>query len=183
MRPVLSGRLRSGLTLAKLDRTAERSAVRADWPVAETVFDSEECLVEIALRRRILPFIPVIDKGARTGGTLSPSDFTCEEENDCEVCPKARELAHRQRNYPGPGRLAPEMKPRRYRAAKADCLACPLKAQCCQNSETHSLQRGKNGSCATSPESAKRLAPTRRPRGGAGRSRFCNVSLGSTDYG
>lgn len=35
------------------------------------------------------------------------------------------------------------MRPRRYRASKADCQTCALKAQCCPNSETRSLQRGK----------------------------------------
>jgi hypothetical protein len=65
-----------------LGRTAERFSLRPDWLVADTVYGSEESLVEIVLKRQILPFIPVIDKGERTDGTLSRSDFTWDDEND-----------------------------------------------------------------------------------------------------
>ncbi len=132
-----------GSTLTMLDRTAERFDIRPDWLVADTAYGSEESLVEIVLKRRILPFIPVIDKGERTDGTLSRSDFTWDEENDRYICPDGKDLRHTRRNYSDPERFSTEMKPRRYRAAKADCQACPLKAKCCPNNETRSLQRGK----------------------------------------
>lgn len=65
-----------GSTLTMLDRTAERFDIRPDWLAADKAYGSEESLVEIVLKRQILPFIPVIDKGERTDGTLSRSDFT-----------------------------------------------------------------------------------------------------------
>jgi transposase len=132
-----------GSTLTMLDRTADRFDIRPDWLVANTAYSSEESLVEIVLKRNILPFIPVIHKGERTDGTLSRSDFTSDEENDRYICPEGNELQHARRNYSDPERLSTEMKPRRYRAAQADCQACPLKERCCPNSETRSLQRGK----------------------------------------
>jgi hypothetical protein len=49
-----------GSTLTMLDRTAERFGLRPDWLVADTAYGSEESLVELALKRQILPFIPVI---------------------------------------------------------------------------------------------------------------------------
>ncbi|SIT19232.1 hypothetical protein SAMN05421772_1532, partial [Paracoccus saliphilus] len=70
-----------GSTLTMLDRTTERFDIRPDWLVADTAFGSEESLVEIVLKRQNLPFIPVIDKGERTDGTFSRSDFTWDEEN------------------------------------------------------------------------------------------------------
>lgn len=132
-----------GSTLTMLDRTAERFDIRPDWLAADTACGSEESLVEIVLKRQILPFIPVIDKGERTDGTLSRSDFTWDEENDRYICPEGKDLRHARRNYSDPRRFSTVMKPRRYRASKADRQACPLKAQCCPNSETRSLQRGK----------------------------------------
>ncbi|WBU62259.1 IS1182 family transposase [Paracoccus albus] len=132
-----------GSTLTMLDRTAQRFSLRPDWLVADTAYGSEESLVEIALKRQILPFIPVIDKGERTDGTLSRSDFTWDDENDRYICPEGKDLRHTRRNYSDPERVSSEMKPRRYRAKKADCQACPLKAKCCPNSDTRSLQRGK----------------------------------------
>lgn len=132
-----------GSTLTMLERTAERFSLRPDWLAAETAYGSEENLVEIALKRHILPFIPVIDKGERTDGTLSRSDFTWDEENDRYIFPDGKDLRHMRRIYSDPGRNSTVMKPRRYRAAKADCQARPLKARCCPNSNTRSLQRGK----------------------------------------
>ncbi len=132
-----------GSTLAMLDRTADRFGIGPDWLVADTAYGSKEGLAEIVLKRQILPFIPVIDKGERTDGTLSRSDFTWDEENDRYICPNGKELRHTRRNYSDPERFSTEVKARRYRAAKADCQACPLKTQCCPNSETRSLQRGK----------------------------------------
>lgn len=65
-----------GSTPTMLDRTAKRFDIRPDWLAADTAYGSENNLVEIVLKRQILPFIPVIDKGERTDGTLSRSDFT-----------------------------------------------------------------------------------------------------------
>lgn len=132
-----------GSTLTMLDRTAERFDIRPDWLAADTAYGSEDNLVEIVLKRQILPFIPVFDKGERTDGTLSRSDFIWDEKHDRYICPKGKDLRYRRRNYSDPERFSTEMKPRRYRASKADCQMCPMKEQCCPNSETRSLQRGK----------------------------------------
>ncbi len=132
-----------GSTLTMQDRTAERFDIRPDWLVADTAYGSEASLVEIVVKRKILPFIPVIDEGERTDGTLSRSAFTWDEEDDRYICPEGKDLRHRRRNYSDPARLSTEMNPRRYRATKADCQACPLKVQCCPNSEMRILQRGK----------------------------------------
>lgn len=132
-----------GSTLTMLDRTAKRFDLRPDWLVADTAYGSEESLVELVLNRQILPFIPLIDKVERTGGTLSRPDFTWGGENDQYTCPEGKELRHTRRNYSDPDRISSEMKPRKYRATKADCQACPMKAQCCPNSDTRRLQRGK----------------------------------------
>ncbi len=132
-----------GATLTMLDRTAKRFDLHPYWLVADTAYGSEESLVELVLKRQILPFIPVIDQGERTDGTLSRSDFTWDDENDRYICPEGKDLRHARRDYSDPDRISAEMKPRRYRATKADCQGCTLKAQCCPNSDTRSLQRGK----------------------------------------
>ena len=94
-----------------LDRTAERFGLRPEWLVADTVYGSEESLVELVLKRQILPFIPIIDKGERTDGTLSRSDFTWDDENDRYICPARKDLRHTRRNYSDPDRISTEMKP------------------------------------------------------------------------
>ena len=42
-----------------IDRTEERFDVKPDWIAADTAYGSEDNLVWLALKRQILPFIPV----------------------------------------------------------------------------------------------------------------------------
>lgn len=45
-----------------LDRTEDRFGVKPDWIAADTAYGSSDNLVWLALKRQILPFIPVFDK-------------------------------------------------------------------------------------------------------------------------
>ena len=51
-----------------LDRTEERFGVKPDWIAADTAYGSADNLVWLALKRQILPFIPVFDKGESVNG-------------------------------------------------------------------------------------------------------------------
>ena len=126
-----------------IDRTEERFGLKPDWIAADTAYGSSDNLVWLALKRKILPFIPVFDKGERTDGTFSWSDFTWDDENDRYICPGGKEMKHARRTYSDPARNAPEWKARKYRALKSDCIACPLKAKCCPNTEARAIHREK----------------------------------------
>lgn len=126
-----------------IDRTEERFGLKPDWMAADTAYGSADNLVWLALKRQILPFIPVFDKGERTDGTFSRSDFTWDEDNDCFICPEGKELRHNRRAYSDTGRATQELKSRKYRALKADCVDCPSKAKCCPNSEVRAISREK----------------------------------------
>ncbi len=58
-----------------LDRAENRFGLKPDWVAADTAYGSTDNLVRLALKRKILPFIPVFDKGERKDGTFSRSDF------------------------------------------------------------------------------------------------------------
>jgi hypothetical protein len=77
-----------------LDLTEERLGVKPDWIAAGTAYGSSDTLVWLALKPQILPFIPVFDKGERTDGTFSRSDFTWDDENDPYICPAGNEMRH-----------------------------------------------------------------------------------------
>jgi transposase len=126
-----------------LDRTEERFGVKPDWIAADTAYGSSDTLVWLALKRQIVPFIPVFDKGERTDGIFSRSDFTWDDENDRYICPGGKEMRHTWRTYSDPKRNAPVWKSRNYRALKSDCTGCELKAKCCPNAETRSVHRDK----------------------------------------
>ena len=126
-----------------LDRTEDRFGMKPDWIAADTAYGSSDNLVWLALRRRILPFIPVFDKGERTDGTFSRSDFTWDDENDRYICPGGKEMRHNWRTYSDPKRNAPSWRARKYRALKSDCTGCALKAKCCPNSDARAIHREK----------------------------------------
>ena len=126
-----------------IDRTEERFGLKPDWVAADTAYGASDNLVWLALRRRILPFIPVFDKSERKDGTWSRSDFTWDEDNDRYICPEGKELRHNRRSYSDPTRATPELKTRKYRALKADCQNCPSKDKCCPNSDVRALSREK----------------------------------------
>ena len=107
-----------------LDRTEKRFGVTPDWIAADTAYGSTENLVWLALKRQILPFIPVFDKSERTDGTFSRSDFTWDDENDRYICPGGKEMRHTWRTYSDPKRNAPSWRSRRYRTRSADCRDC-----------------------------------------------------------
>jgi hypothetical protein len=126
-----------------IDRTEERFGVKPDWIAADTAYGSEDNLVWLALKRQILPFIPVFDKGERKDGTFSRSDFTWDDENDRYICPGSKEMRHTWRTYSDPARNVPSWKARKYRALKSDCTGCELKKKCCPNSEARAVHREK----------------------------------------
>ena len=126
-----------------IDRTEERFGLKPDWIAADTAYGSSENLVWLALKRQILPLIPVFDKGECTDRTFSRSDFTWDDENDRYICPGGKEMKHTRRTYSDPARNAPEWKARKYWALKSDCIDCSLKAKCCPKSETRAIHREK----------------------------------------
>ena len=126
-----------------IDRTEERFGLKPDWIAADTAYGSSENLVWLALKRQILPLIPVFDKGECTDRTFSRSDFTWDDENDRYICPGGKEMKHTRRTYSDPARNAPEWKARKYWALKSDCIDCSLKAKYCTKSETRAIHREK----------------------------------------
>lgn len=70
-----------------LDRTEERFGVKPDWVAADTACGSSGNLVWMALKRQMLPSIPVFDKSERTDETFPRSDFTWDDENGRYICP------------------------------------------------------------------------------------------------
>ncbi len=126
-----------------LDRTEERFGLKPDWVAADTAYGSTDKLVWLALKRIVLPFIPVLDKGERKDGTFSRSDFTWDDDKDRHNCPEGKEVRHTWRTFSDPKRNAPCWRSRKYRARSADCRICPRKAKCCPNSKARAIHREK----------------------------------------
>lgn len=130
-----------GASQTMLDRTQKRFGIKPDWIAGDTAYGSSDNLGWLVKKRGIIPFIPVIDKGERTDGTFSRSDFQWDEENDQYVCPEGHSLRRFRRNYSDPNRVKKTGGTYKYRALKADCQACPSKQRCCPNMDARAVTR------------------------------------------
>ncbi len=70
------------------------------------------------------------DKSGRKDGTFESADFTYIAENDAYICPGGKDLKQFHRAFKTPRTNAYKDGILRYRARKADCAACDLKARC-----------------------------------------------------
>jgi len=107
----------------------------------DTAYGPSENLVWRALKRKILPFVPVFEKGERTDGTFSRSDVPRDDQNDRYICPGGKEMRHTRPTCSDPARNAPSWRSRKCRALKVDCIDGPSKAKSCPKSETRAIHR------------------------------------------
>ena len=124
-----------------IDRTKERFGLKPDWVAADTAYGASDNLVWLALKRKILPFIPVFDKSERKDGTWSRSDFTWDPDNDRYLCPEDKVLKRTRQYHKDPRNKQPRTGRRKYRASKMVCSICPSKQKCCPKVDARSVTR------------------------------------------
>ena len=123
-----------------LERTQDRFGVWPERLAADAAYGSAENLAWLVHERGIEPHMPVFDKD-RTDGSFARSDFAYDHERDVYICPGGQEL----RQYWQEGRAAKAQPPAnglyRYRARKAECDSCSLRAQCRPGEQGRKLLR------------------------------------------
>jgi transposase len=119
-------------TKTMLARTEQRLALKPKRLLADTAYGTGRFLGWL-VGRRITPHIPVRDKGERTDGTFSRSDFCWKKRRNVYICPNGKLLRTTGTVHDGRTLL--------YRASKLDCDICPLKAQCCPNDLARKIPR------------------------------------------
>ena len=122
-----------GASRTMIDRTEQRFGLKPEWLAGDTAYGAAQNLGWLVDEKQITPFIPVLDKGERTDGTFSRSDFTWDAENDRYICPQGKELLRTRRNYSNPARKQRQSGTTKYRASKLDCDQCHMKPKCCPN--------------------------------------------------
>lgn len=131
-----------GSVRTMIDRVSDTFALQPERLIADTAYGTGEMLDWLDRQRGIAPHIPVFDKSARRDGTFERTDFTYDAEQDTYTCPGGKELKQNRRAFT----MAREQKPDehgmlRYRASKADCDVCELKARCCPKAPARKVLR------------------------------------------
>lgn len=124
-----------------LDRAEDRHGLYPERLAGDTGYGSGPMLEWLVEEKGIEPHIPVFDKGERTDGTFSRSDFTYDHEADHYTCPAGKHLKQFNRNYKTPRSGVTKDGQRLYRAKKADCDVCSLKDKCCPGQPHRKIAR------------------------------------------
>lgn len=120
-------------TKTMIERVKDRLGLDTKKLIGDTAYGTAEFLGWMVNEKGIEPHVPVWDKGKRTDGTFSRSDFIFDEDNDQYICPNGKLLKRHRRNFKVPRTGVTKSNEIKYRASKLDCAACPLKEQCCPN--------------------------------------------------
>jgi hypothetical protein len=147
-----------GAMQTMLDRTNDIFGIHPERMIADTAYGMGPLLEWLVQERGIAPHIPVVDKSGRTDGTFERADFSYDDGNDLYVCPGGKELKQSRRAFTTPRIAKPDKDGvLRYRARKADCNGCQLKARCCPKEPQRKVTRSV---CEPSRDMARKITQT-----------------------
>lgn len=128
-------------TKTMIDRVADRFNLVTNQLIGDTAYGTAEFLAWLVDDKGIEPHVPVWEKGERSDGTFSRSDFIFNEVSDSYTCPHGNTLKRYRRNFKQPRRGITKANAINYRASQADCAGCSFKAQCCPNTPARKVTR------------------------------------------
>ena len=120
-------------TQTMLDRTQKCFGLKPKRLAADTAYGTGKFLGWLVKVKKIIPHIPVWEKGDRQDGIFSRSDFRWDRKRSVYVCPNGKLLQTSGTVHDGRTLL--------YRASKRDCDVCPIRAKCCTNADARKIPR------------------------------------------
>jgi transposase len=120
-------------TQTMLDRTKKCFGLKPKRRTADTAYGTGKFLGWLVKVKKIIPHIPVWEKGDRQDGIFSRSDFHWDRKRGVYICPNGKLLQTSGTVHDGRTLL--------YRASKRDCDVCPIRAKCCTNADARKIPR------------------------------------------
>jgi len=128
-------------TKTMIERVKDRFGIETKKLIGDTAYGTAEFLNWMVNEAKIEPHVPVWDRGDELDDRFGRSDFTFDEANDLYTCPNGKELRRFWRNFKKPRTGVTKASEIKYTSRKADCTACPMKEQCCPNTEIRKVTR------------------------------------------
>jgi hypothetical protein len=128
-------------TKTMVERVKDRLDIDVKKLIGDTAYGTAEFLAWIVNEANIEPHVPVWEKGERDDGTFSRSDFIFDEESDLYTCRNGKQLKRFRRKFKKPRTGITKSNEIKYRASKLDCAVCPMKEQCCPNTDIRKVVR------------------------------------------
>ena len=128
-------------TKTMIERVEGRFTIKVGKLIGDTAYGSAEMLGWMVNEKAIEPHVPIWERGERTDGTFSRSDFDFDEQADHYTCPNGKQLVRYRRPFKQPRSGITKADTINYRSDKHDCEACPLKQRCCANTPYRKVTR------------------------------------------
>ena len=128
-------------TKTMIERVKDRFGLETKQLIGDTAYGTAEFLNWMVNEAGIEPHVPVWDRGEEMADCFGRSDFVFDEKNDRYTCPNGKELRRYWRTYSKPRTGVTKAGEIKYSSRKADCAACPMKAQCCPNTDIRRVTR------------------------------------------
>jgi transposase len=128
-------------TKTMIERVKDRFGLETKKLIGDTAYGTAEFLNWMVTEANIEPHLPVWDRGEDLDGRFGRSDFVFDEENDRYTCPNGKELRRFWRTYKQPRTGITKKGEIKYRSRATDCVACPMKEQCCPNTDIRKVTR------------------------------------------
>ena len=128
-------------TRTMVERVKDRFGIEVKKLIGDTAYGTAEFLGWMVNEANIEPHVPVWDRGDESDDRFGRSDFSFDEEHDLYTCPNGKELRRFWRNFNRPRTGVTRANEIKYSSRKADCAGCPMKEQCCPNTEIRKITR------------------------------------------
>jgi transposase len=128
-------------TRTMIERVEDRFAMKTKKLIGDTAYGTAEFLGWMVNEKNIEPHVPIFEKGERSDGTFSRSDFNFDEEADHYTCPNNKQLVRYRRKFKQPRSGITKANTINYRSSSHDCAECPLKHRCCANTPYRKVTR------------------------------------------
>jgi transposase len=128
-------------TKTMIERVKDRFGLETKKLIGDTAYGTAEFLNWMVNEAKIEPHVPVWDRGDELADRFGRTDFVFDEENDLYTCPNSKELRRFWRTYQRPRTGITKSGEIKYRSRATDCAACPMKEQCCPNTDIRKVSR------------------------------------------
>jgi len=128
-------------TKTMIERVKDRFGIETKKLIGDTAYGTAEFLNWMVNEAKIEPHVPVWDRGDERDDGFGRSELNVDEANDLYTCPNGKELRRFWRNFNKPRTGITKSNEIKYSSRKTDCAACPMKEQCCPNTEIRKVTR------------------------------------------
>jgi hypothetical protein len=128
-------------TKTMIERVQDRFGIEVKKLIGDTAYGTAEFLGWMVNEAGIEPHVPVWDRGNGKEDRFGRCDFSYDEQTDSYSCPNGKELRRFWRNFKKPRTGVTKANEIKYTSRKADCVGCPMKEQCCPNTEIRKIAR------------------------------------------